>query len=896
MKANAANKKKKNSAPTGVGKGAKAKSDAPALNPFERKVTKSKHEILGRKLKGTESRTGQSRHIANEVRKNTLLKEFQTQNKVNAFVDKRFGEGDPSLPAEEKMLLRFQKERQKRFKHGSLYNLEEEEEELTHLGTSLSATDFKDDFVLSESDDENHGYIDEEIVRTQHFGGGFVPKAPREGGEDIKKSKKEIMEEIIAKSKFYKAERQREKREGEELTTQLDEQFRDLRESGLLKASRPLPSAKEKDEFQVLYRELATEMKARATDRLKTPEEIAQEEKERLETLERERLRRMTEDYAAEEAEEDGEATAMNVVSSRRSSKSTSADALDDDFAIDPAFQQSESEDEEDEEEDSDEEEEEEKPRQKTSLPTKQTSSLSNKSLSSLPPSAGGDDLPFTFAVPVDDVAWAALIEGRTTSQVATIIHRIRVCNDPRLAPENKQKMEMFYKVLFRYFGEACSKLPLDTTMMDTLCKVLFEMGQNMPSAVASAAKECLQGMEVSLQKQMVFLKLNKGVGQSSGWPSLSELLYLKLFSVLFPTSDFRHPIITPTFLYMAQCLAHCPVHSPKNAVAGLFLTTLMLHYVQAGKQYSPEPLNFLLLLLSHAFPQSNANDGEKKKKTQSTIKKQRLIEKTFATSFPGSYHLPSSSFSSNAAKDQQRNEETRIFHFEEQQTKKKKNAKTTSEQTPSQLHLSKLLSLDNADPLWTSHELSCQLLATSVRLLSEFSSLYFQSKDLLSYPEIFAPHHAALTKLISSTTLSVPQDLRSRMEELATRIQTCISRKVHGRRPLHQHIRPTPIATYIPMFQENYSVGKDYDPDAQRAEMKKLRRKYKHEMKGAMRELRKDNHFLQEERLQKRKRDLEERDKKTKEIMAFLSNQQHELREMDYLKKKAEKNSSSVL
>jgi hypothetical protein len=36
----------------------------------------------------------------------------------------------------------------------------------------------------------------------------------------------------------------------------------------------------------MLFRELAFEMKGRATDRLKTPEEIAKEEKERLEQLE----------------------------------------------------------------------------------------------------------------------------------------------------------------------------------------------------------------------------------------------------------------------------------------------------------------------------------------------------------------------------------------------------------------------------------------------------------------------------------------------------------------------------------------------------------------------------------------------------------------------------------
>ncbi len=33
------------------------------------------------------------------------------------------------------------------------------------------------------------------------------------------------------------------------------------------------------------------------------------------------------------------------------------------------------------------------------------------------------------------------------------------------------------------------------------------------------------------------------------------QLLYLKLVSVLFPTSDFRHPVTTPAMLYMSHIL-----------------------------------------------------------------------------------------------------------------------------------------------------------------------------------------------------------------------------------------------------------------------------------------------------------------------------------------------------
>ena len=48
-------------------------------------------------------------------RKKTLLVEYRQLRKANAFVDRRFGEEDESLTAEEKAIARFQKQRMKDF-------------------------------------------------------------------------------------------------------------------------------------------------------------------------------------------------------------------------------------------------------------------------------------------------------------------------------------------------------------------------------------------------------------------------------------------------------------------------------------------------------------------------------------------------------------------------------------------------------------------------------------------------------------------------------------------------------------------------------------------------------------------------------------------------------------
>jgi len=286
------------------------------VNPFERRKVSTKQNVLGRVRKGERKSVALARSEAFENRKKTLLVEHQMGSKSNVFLDRRLAE-DEDIPEEDKILMRFQRERMAKAKRGSLFNVDDDDEEqLTHGGRALGElTSFNGlGNDLSDSDEDNLG---RETVRDYHFGGGFVPAGNRgdddEDGEQKRKTKKEIMEEIIAKSKMYKAEKRREKAERDEMLEQLNSDFNDI--SKILATNiRPtkakgdeLPAKKGKegknkeaddpteklDEFDALARELATEMRAHATQRLKTPEERAQEERDRLVKAERQRLRRM---------------------------------------------------------------------------------------------------------------------------------------------------------------------------------------------------------------------------------------------------------------------------------------------------------------------------------------------------------------------------------------------------------------------------------------------------------------------------------------------------------------------------------------------------------------------------------------------------------------------------
>ena len=72
-----------------------------------------------------------------------------------------------------------------------------------------------------------------------------------------------------------------------------------------------------------------------------------------------------------------------------------------------------------------------------------------------------------------------------------------------------------------------------------------------------------------------------------------------------------------------------------------------------------------------------------------------------------------------------------------------------------------------------------------------------------------------------------------------------------------------------------SYAKGRDYDPDRERAERKKLQRAVKKEARGAARELRKDNYFLAEEKRKEQVAAEGEREEKYKKAMAFLQEQE---------------------
>ncbi|XP_013930172.1 PREDICTED: nucleolar protein 14, partial [Thamnophis sirtalis] len=193
----------------------------------------------------------------------------------------------------------FALERQKTFEKKNVYNLNEEED-LTHYGHSLADIEKLNDIVESDSDTEEKGMLSEELTAS-HFGGLLSKKKPTEQQNEEgqnPKSRKELVEELIAKSKLEKKERQAQRENTLELTEKLNNDWREIQALLLPRTSKSETQSQvqekpKPDEYDVLVRELGFEMKTQPSDRMKTEEELAKEEQEKLQQLEADRLRRM---------------------------------------------------------------------------------------------------------------------------------------------------------------------------------------------------------------------------------------------------------------------------------------------------------------------------------------------------------------------------------------------------------------------------------------------------------------------------------------------------------------------------------------------------------------------------------------------------------------------------
>ncbi|KAF9266201.1 Nop14-like protein [Marasmius fiardii PR-910] len=849
---NSNSKKRKRSAPTEKDKdkrAAKLDEIQRRLNPFDTKVTKLKHDVTGRKLKGVTGKPAQSKMAGIEQRKKTLLKEVEERGRAGGILDRRFGENDPSMSLEERMLERFTRERQRASK-GSAFNLEDEDE-LTHYGQSLANIDDFDNtgLALDDEDEEDEGQVDREVVKHTHFGGFADEEEDHDDSEEPtrKKSKAEVMEEVIAKSKEHKMLRQMEKEHGENLRHELDQNFGSIRDllfaTGSTSASdsnvlplgiRGVDTAlleDEKHDYDQNVKELVFEKRAKPKDRTKTEEELAVEEKEALEKAERQRRKRML-GLDDSDSEDKGD---------KRKKRKQGGDDLEDDFVDEDVGYSglgagleevvSELEDDAENEEwdgisDKNAEEVSEDEHDDTLVISSKKSKASKISQS---------ELPFTFPCPSSHEEFLKITEDVQEHDVPTVVKRIRALYHASLAPDNKFKLQQLNSALIDHILYTVSPPKPRISIVNSLLPHLHALTRAYPIPSAEYFNHKLGIMHKNLKRGLL-----RGPSDPSSktWPGLPELTLFQVIGTIWPTSDMNHAVISPTRILMASYLALCRVRFLADVASGLFLCTLFLQFEQLSKRLVPETINFLLNSVLHLAPNRFKDAAELPGTFPAPEFRSALCQALVVGSkIPKDYEIP-------------RADLPRILSGQHTENDK--------------LHL----------------------LALSLELLARYADLY---KGLEAFVEIFEP---ALKVCEGLEVAKRGTDIQKRLSGTIDTLGRLLKFARQSRRPLMlQEHKPIPIPSYAPRFESaSSSYLRAQDPDHDRNEANKLRNQYKKERKGAIRELRKDARFLAGVEQAKQKEKDRSYDEKMKRAFTSIESERAEQKSMEKEKAKVKR------
>ena len=793
-------------------------------NPFEIRYVKEKHSVVNRKTKTEVGKPGISRAKGIQKRKDTLLQEYKRKDKTNIFVDKRIGEKDTDLSAEDKMIARFAAERiNQGKKQGSIFNLGEEET-LTHFGKSLADIERYEDPRSDDDDDEGYNAsrmdsrkkLSSAYTADAHFG-GFLTKSDVDYASGKSNNRKDWIEQMISDSKKRKAEKSKDLEEAEEMTHGLDEKWKDLLTKSSVAGSKYWGKKKdeeeeEKDDYNILMRELMFQStkRAKAQERLKTEEEIIKDEKLKLEKLELERNRRMKGEATTENPEE-----AVNDEMDHDKNGDENEEKI---ASENESSDESESDDEEDKYSDLDSDEDE----NKTDFSSKKAKD--KKTLTSEKIAAAKEQIPFTFAVPDSYEELLGHFQDRISSEKAIVIERIIKCNHPQFAENNKTKLENLFRFILQHIHECCEyedkNVKENLTSVEMLTPFLYDLAKFFPAAAAKSVLGVIQ------EKYEEYCK------KPRLYPGLESLIFLKLTLLLCPSSDYRHPVVTPALQWMTHMLASAKTNSVKSFTSGLYIASIFIEAISISKRFSPELLNFLSGIIFISTPEDK------------TLSPKIVLQK----------HVPPF---------KPIGKESTLFC----------DIFSNGNVSPNKLKLQDMI-VDDEVELVESFSITC--LYSTLCMLNRLAELW---KELSSSKQIFARLNSELLPKLPIENLhpmiKKQKELLSRKLELIMN-DTEVARKLSIAKQREKPV--TMLKLYEPDFEENFDpFQKKHVGSREKLEMDKLKHKVKMEKKSAKKDIRKDSAFLAQHKANEAREKDKERIQKTRRIMSSLGSQEGE-------------------
>ncbi|XP_046747875.1 nucleolar protein 14 [Diprion similis] len=424
-------------------------------------------------------------------------------------------------------------------------------------------------------------------------------------------------------------------------------------------------------------------------------------------------------------------------------------------------------------------------------------------------------ELPYTYAAPESFEELQKLLQHQNADYQTVIVERIIKCNHQSLAESNKEKLAKLFAYLLQHVNE-CMINTEDRgiancfQIFDRLCPHLYDLTHALPEN----AKTCIQ--EMMKEKHETFELHQKK------YPELGTLILFKLVSLLFPTSDYRHPVVTPSIVFMSQILTRCRVRSRSDISKGLFICTLVLEYTLLSKRFSPSVINFLRGVIHMGTPKPSVQ-------VIKTIPPFKCI-----------------------------GELSNLLIVDTDQSKMKIKPE-------SNVMLASDLIENEIDD-----DFRVRTFITAVNLVSEFKT---QLEELEAAYPIFEP----IVKLLNMNKMSnypenVKQHVRSILEDLNTLKDKKLEYITRDKK------KPKALRLYEPRIETVYDGRKHKPMSKEKAEREKLLHKYKREVKGAIREVRRDTAFLAKVQIKQQIKSDEDRKRKVKEIFGNAALQQGEL------------------
>ncbi|KAF1912599.1 nucleolar protein 14 [Ampelomyces quisqualis] len=617
-----------------------------SFNPFEFKhlARPKKFEYVSNNAADNNrvlGRPGVTKSQGEEARKKSLLPEMNRKNKVGGILDRRIGENDPTMSLDDRMMARFEREQQKK-RGGNVFDLEDGDDEvqLTHGGQSLKfdheiGEEDYDAASISGSSDGEDGFLKRKRRRDDGDGedaeGDAAPEADQ---PERKKSKAEVMKEVVAKSKLHKYERQAQKEDDDDLREELDKDLNDvlaaLRGHMNKKPAAEAPKdepikdfgmnadraallagtskiAKDK-EYDTRVRQMLQDARAKPTERTKTEEEKAREEAKRLKQLEEKRMKRMRGEPTSDDEEpqkdvededeydsENDDAAEFGLKTAVQPSSRPEGVEDEDDFVMDNDLVATDSEadmsgaesDDVSEIDDTMAMDEDDEDFLKNVLPDKpKEQPKAVNGVLTIGTNAATSKLAFTYPCPRSHEELLKVFKDVSSDDVPTVVQRIRALYHAGLHSDNKNKLADFACALVDHVAYLSNQSPpAALAVIESIIRHIHSLSRSYSARIATQFREHLKEL------------------QESNDPTAGDLTLLTAIGSIYPTSDHFHQVVTPAITLMARWMGLTTPASTKDVATGAYVGALCLQYQRLAKRYVPELIRYTALCLKSAHP-----------------------------------------------------------------------------------------------------------------------------------------------------------------------------------------------------------------------------------------------------------------------------------------------------